>query len=118
LQENTPNGLGDSSSSSKACIFRSLGHRHSPRWRNRFAGGDTGRCATARERRRGWYGFKEAYEGGKREDVLYISKGIHQPNTDPHMQLKLRRGNSWYTLHLNVSASVVGDPDLDEGYFH
>jgi hypothetical protein len=62
--------------------------------------------------------LKEAYEGGYQEDVLYISKGIHQPNTNPHMQLKLKRGNKSYTYHLNVSVSDVDIPGLNQGYFH
>jgi hypothetical protein len=62
--------------------------------------------------------LKEAYESGDAEDVLYISKGIHQPNTNPHMQLKLKRGDKSYTYHLNVSVSDADIPGLSQGYFH
>ena len=62
--------------------------------------------------------LKEAYEGGDPDDVLYVSKGIHQPNTNPHMQLRLERGNRSYTYHLNVSVSDVDIPGLPQDYFH
>jgi hypothetical protein len=62
--------------------------------------------------------LKEAYEGGDENDVLYIAKGIHQPDTNPHMQLKLKRGNGWYTYHLNVAVSNADIPGLHSGYFH
>lgn len=62
--------------------------------------------------------LKEAYEGGNPDDVLYISKGIHQPQTNPHMQLRLKRGNSSYTFHLNVSVSDADIPGLPKEYFH
>jgi hypothetical protein len=62
--------------------------------------------------------LKKAYEGGNPGDVLYISKGIHQPETNPHMQLRLKRDNSWYTFHLNVSVSDVDIPGLPQKYFH
>jgi hypothetical protein len=62
--------------------------------------------------------LKEAYEGGDVDDVLYISKGIHQPAANPHMQLQLERGklSTSYTFHLNVSMSDV--PGLPNKYFH
>jgi hypothetical protein len=62
--------------------------------------------------------LKEAYEGNDLGDVLYISKGIHQPATNPHMQLQLKRSNSWYTFHLNVSVSSNLIQGLPEKYFH
>ncbi len=62
--------------------------------------------------------LKEAYENGGPGDVLYISKGIHQPNTNPHMQLRLKRGKAWYTFHLNVSVSDVDIAGLPQSYFH
>jgi hypothetical protein len=49
--------------------------------------------------------------------VLKISKGIHQPETNPHMQLTLVYGTTNYLYHLDVSVSdtpIEGLPD----YFH
>jgi hypothetical protein len=63
--------------------------------------------------------LKDAYEAGDPDDVLYITKGIHQPATNPHMQLKLKRGNSSYNkFHLNVSVSSNLIQGLPEKYFH
>jgi len=63
--------------------------------------------------------LKAAYEGGSADDVLYISKGIHQPRTNPHMQLQLKRGaHVSYTYHLNVSTTDSGVVGLPESYFH
>jgi hypothetical protein len=63
--------------------------------------------------------LKDAYEAGDANDVLYIAKGIHQPNINPHMQLQLKRGKStWHTFHLNVSVSDVDIPGLPQKYFH
>jgi hypothetical protein len=63
--------------------------------------------------------LKDAYEGHAGGDVLYISKGIHQPNTNPHMQLRLKRGNGvWYTYHLNVHVSDDGIQGLPQCFFH
>jgi hypothetical protein len=61
--------------------------------------------------------LKEAYDSSDQKDVLYISKGIHQVENDPHIQLRLKRGGSYYTIHLNVSASEDA-PGLPERYFH
>ncbi len=63
--------------------------------------------------------LKEAYDGNDASDVLYISKGIHQPTTNPHIQLQLKRsqGRS-YTFHLNVSTSSAVIQGLPEDYFH
>ena len=63
--------------------------------------------------------LKEAYEGGDADDVLYISKGIHQPRSNPHMQLQLKRGKgTWYTYHLNVTMAEDLIDGLAEDYFH
>jgi hypothetical protein len=62
--------------------------------------------------------LKEAYEGGSKDSVLYISKGIHQPETNPHMQLQLKRGTSSHTYHLNVTVSDNDIPGLPQSYFH
>jgi hypothetical protein len=62
--------------------------------------------------------LKDAYEAGDPADVLHISKGIHQPATNPHMQLQLKRGNWSYKFHLNVSVSSNRIQGLPEEYFH
>ena len=62
--------------------------------------------------------LKEAYEAGNPEDVLYHLEGDPQPNTNPHMQLQLKRGKLSYTFHLNVSVSDIAAPGLPKEYFH
>jgi hypothetical protein len=63
--------------------------------------------------------LKTAAESNVVTDVLYISKGIHQPNTNPHLTLKLKRaGGHWYTYHLNLHVDDTDIAGLPQAYFH
>jgi hypothetical protein len=67
--------------------------------------------------------LKEAYDRDWDSDFLYIMKGIHQPTSNPHMQLKLEfedvLDNKYkYLYHLDVSASEDPIQGLSADYFH
>jgi hypothetical protein len=68
--------------------------------------------------------LKDAYDRNWDSDFLYIMKGIHQPTSNPHMQLKLEFEDSLdnkkhkYLYHLDVSASEDGIKGLSADYFH
>ena len=62
--------------------------------------------------------LKNAYESSDADYVLKISKGIHQPTSNPHMQLKLKHGGKKYLYHLDVSMSEERIEGLSEEYFH
>lgn len=50
--------------------------------------------------------------------AVYISKGIHQPRSDPHIQLSVDDGGETYLYHLDVSAHDVVTADDGSGHFH
>src|SRR5262245_59036187 len=47
--------------------------------------------------------LKEVYTTNS-NGVLYVTKGIHRPQDDPHMQLKVRIDDRSQKYHLDVSA--------------
>jgi len=49
-------------------------------------------------------------------DPVYITKGIHQPNSDPHIQLRV--GDDGPLYHLNVSAEEEVETLSGTKYFH
>lgn len=66
--------------------------------------------------------LKDAYDASnKGRSVLRVSKGIHQPETNPHLQVRVVASfynaqsgtttETHYTLHLNVSATEVTGVD-------
>lgn len=60
--------------------------------------------------------LKQTYTGND-GGVLYISKGIHQPYNNPHIQLKVDDGHT-YLYHLDVSAHTVVTDHADKEHFH
>lgn len=50
--------------------------------------------------------------------VVYISKGIHQPAADPHMQLSVVVGGETHLFHLDVSAHEVVTDTGGGNHFH
>jgi hypothetical protein len=72
--------------------------------------------------------LKDAYDGSNKDrSVLKVSKGIHQPETNPHLQVRVvatfhnvEQGTSMshtYTFHLNVSATELKDvKGLDDSF--
>jgi hypothetical protein len=63
--------------------------------------------------------LKEAYDQPSCYDtVLKIKKGIHQPYSNPHIQLLLEHNDEEYEYHLNVAVSDDRIRGLPEEYFH
>ncbi len=58
--------------------------------------------------------LKSAYSDASSRSIVRVSKGIHQPTVDPHLQLRLTTDfgaeTSSHKFHLNVSAIPVPDP--------
>jgi hypothetical protein len=68
--------------------------------------------------------LNDAYTTAAAGYVLLVSKGIHQPTTNPHIQLTLKHTVSpiqvdEYVFHLNVSASQGKlDVEVSDEFFH
>lgn len=66
--------------------------------------------------------LKDAYEGNKGRSCLRVSKGIHQPEANPHLQLRVveefgKGQAAHYTFHLAVSATeITGVSGLDHRF--
>lgn len=70
--------------------------------------------------------LKDCYDGSNKDrSVLYVSKGIHQPEVNPHMQLRVvstffqdgEKRETSYTFHLDVTATEVkGVKGLDDSF--
>jgi hypothetical protein len=61
--------------------------------------------------------LKAAYcdvDGG----TVYISKGIHQPYGNPHIQLTVEKDGDDHLFHLDVSAHEVVSDDSGKEHFH
>ncbi len=58
--------------------------------------------------------LKSAFTELNSRSVVRVSKGIHQPKVDPHLQLRVTTDfgaqQSSHKFHLNVSAVAVADP--------
>ncbi len=58
--------------------------------------------------------LKSAYNDLSSRSIVRVSKGIHQPTVDPHLQLRVTTDFgaevSSHKFHLNVSAVPVADP--------
>lgn len=82
-------------------------------WANRPDDTDKADATTA------FANLKDCYETSDSDFTMKISKGIHQPKTDPHMQIRLSSDEYSVLFHLNVSATEAdGKPAGLTGRFH